>query len=76
MIHNCVNCDSVMVCICLCNLNFYLIMTLGLILPYYSRKYWQELNLADWPQPALTQKLADLIWRTAQQAYVVRSVMI
>ena len=25
----------------------------------YSRKIWQELNLADWPQPAKTKVLAD-----------------
>ena len=25
----------------------------------YSRKYWWELNLADWPQPALTLNLVD-----------------
>ena len=26
----------------------------------YSRKIWRALNLADWPQPASTQILADL----------------
>ena len=31
---------------------------MNIILPY-SQKYWWELNLADWPQLALTQKLAD-----------------
>ena len=25
----------------------------------YSRKIWQEFNLADWPQPASTKILAD-----------------
>ena len=32
----------------------------------YSRKIWRELNLADWPQPARTKILADLIWRMAE----------
>jgi hypothetical protein len=30
--------------------------------PPYSRKIWQKLNLADWPQPARIKILVDLIW--------------
>ena len=29
-------------------------------IPYYSRKYWQELNLAVGPQIAIAKILADL----------------